>query len=395
MARICMVAYTHYSTDSRVRREAESLVERGDVVDFICLGSRNEQSIEYYNGVRLIKIHVGRYRGTSSLMYLSSYLQFFLIVTFRLLWLQLKNRYHVVQIHTMPDFMVFTAIFPKLLGVRIILDVHDLMPELYQSKFEYKEDHPLIRLIRWMERCSIGFADRAIAVHQPHLDALCRHGNDPDKFSVLLNLPDAKLFFQSDDPSAESKFGFRLIYHGTVSKRHGLEAAIRAVATLRGRINGLTLDIIGEGDDISRLAEMVDAMDIGELVRIHMGMVPMERLIPSIRRADVGIVPIVCDDFTRFMLPVKLLEYVALGKPVICSRTETIEAYFDDSMIQYVTPGNVSELVQSILFLYENPDRRKTLAANADEFNHKHNWERQKLVYYQLIDSLAGTGRPA
>lgn len=387
MTRVCMVAYTHYQFDSRVRREAEALVQRGDTVDFICLEDENGENPEYHNGVRLIKISSKRYRGSDAKMYLTSYLYFFLAVTFKLAELHLKNSYQVIQVHTMPDFMVFVAILPKLLGAKVLLDVHDLMPELYQSKFGFSETHFLIRFITWIERISIGFADQAIAVHQPHLDALCRHGNPAGKFTLLLNLPDMKIFRNEVDDLPETKTSFDLIYHGTVSRRHGLEIAIQAVLALREKIKELKLSIIGEGDDISRLTQMVKALDILDHVQIRKS-VPLDELVCQIRNADIGVIPLLYDDFTKYMLPVKLLEYVALEIPVICTKTETIETYFDNSMIQYFPSGSVTELANDILFLYQNPDRRRELVANASKFTQAYNWEKQKQSYYQLIDAL-------
>ena len=389
MVRVCMVAYTHYPTDSRVRREAEALVERGDTVDIICLGEKGEKNPEYYNGVRMIKIEINRYRGSNPLTYLVSYLQFFFITVFKLAGLQIKNAYQVIQVHTMPDFMVFTAIFPKLRGAKVLLDVHDLMPELYQSKFGFDAKHPIIRFISWMERRSIGFANQAIAVHKPHLAALCSHGNPPEKFIILLNLPDKKIFSQSTVAQPHNNPGMQLIYHGTVAKRNGLEVAIRAISTMKPDLPEITLRIIGDGDDIERLSTLVKELELQEVVKIDKGLVPMEQLIPIIQNADVGIIPILYDDFTKFMLPVKLLEYVALGKPVICSKTETIEAYFDNSMVQFTTPGNIAELAEAIRFLYGNPHRRIELSTNSEKFNREYNWEKQKQIYFQLIDGLA------
>ena len=388
MARICMVAYTHYPTDSRVRREAEALVERGDTVDFICLGSEKDRKSEMYNGVELIKIYIKRYRGSNTIMYMASYLQFFLVVTLKLVRLHLKNRYQIIQIHTMPDFMVFVAIIPKLLGAKVLLDVHDLMPELYQSKFGFSDKHPLIRFITWVERISVKFADRALAVHKTHLEALCSHGNPFDKFTIVLNLPDMKIFSKKENYQLEKKSDFELIYHGTVSERHGLEVAIRAIATLRGKIQGLKLKIIGDGDGIARLVELVKELNLHEYVEINKGMIPLDELVPKIQTADVGIVPILLDDFTKYMLPVKLLEYVALKKPVICSKTETINAYFDNSMVQYFSPGNIDELADGIYSLYKNVNRRVELVANSEKFNREYNWTSQKQTYYLLIDNL-------
>jgi glycosyltransferase involved in cell wall biosynthesis len=383
-----MVAYTHYPTDSRVRREAEALVERGDTVDVICLGNKGEQNPEYYNSVRMIKIRISRYRGSNAWTYIISYLQFFFIALFKLANLQSKNVYQVIQVHTMPDFMVFSAVIPKLRGAKILLDVHDLMPELYQSKFGYDAKHPFIRFISWMECRSIAFANHALAVHKPHLEALCSHGNPPGKFTVLLNLPDMKIFSHSNDSEFHNDFGLHLIYHGTVAQRNGLEVAIRAISSLKKDLKDLTLRIIGDGDDILRLSKMVKELELQDIIKIDKGMVSLEKLVPLIQKADVGIVPILYDDFTKYMLPVKLLEYVALGKPVICSRTETIEAYFDDSMVQFTSPGDITELAEAIRYLYENPERRREMSINADKFNRNYNWEKQKLVYYRLIDNL-------
>ncbi len=388
MARVCMVAYTHYPTDSRVRREAEALAERGDKVDFICLGDKGEKNPDLFNGINLFKISISRYRGSNSVMYLMSYVQFFMIAIFMLTKLHLKNSYQVIQVHTMPDFMVFVALLPKLMGAKVLLDVHDLMPELYESKFGLPESHPLIRFILWMERISVGFADRAIAVHQPHLEALCQHGNPPQKFTLLLNLPDPKIFTRTTDYFFEKKSGLELIYHGTVSKRHGLEVAIKAVSALRSKIEGLKFSIIGDGDDIPRLSGLIKDLNMQEVIQIGGGMLTLDELVPLIQKADIGIIPIIYDEFTKYMLPVKLLEYVALGKPVICSRTSTIEAYFNDSMVQYFSPSSIDGLAECILYLYRNIDRRKEIIANADKFNREYNWNKQKKVYFQLIDTL-------
>jgi len=119
-------------------------------------------------------------------------------------------------------------------------------------------------------------------------------------------------------------------------------------------------------------------------------MIPMDELVPIILNADIGIVPILYDDFTKYMLPVKLLEYVALRIPVVSSRTETIEAYFDDSMVQYCEPGDVEDLAEKILDMYRNPDKRERLRTNADRFNRDYSWEQQKQRYYRLIDDLGG-----
>ena len=392
MIRVCMVAFTDYTTDTRVRREAEALVDRGDSVDVICLREKGQEGARVFKGARLFQVTTGRYRGSSGVLYVAKYLQFFLAASFVLAFLHLRKPYQVIQVHTLPDFMVFVAIVPKLLGARVVLDVHDLMPELYQSKFRLRNSHGLIRFITWVEQRSVGFADRAIAVHMPHLDALVRHGNPAEKFIVLLNLPDPKMFSGRTAAGMSRDDCFRLMYHGTVAKRHGLRIALRALSKVRDAIRSLEFRIVGVGEDLQYLAELTGELGLTDCVRISEGWVPAEELAPIILASDLGIVPILNDDFTQYMLPTKLLEYVALGIPVICSRTTTIEAYFDDSMVQYVEPGNADDLADKVLDLYRNPEKRVALAANADRFGQQYSWEMMKQQYYRLIDDLSRRG---
>jgi glycosyltransferase involved in cell wall biosynthesis len=401
MARICMVVYAQYPEDTRVRREAEALAARGDSVDVVCLRAATPGT-RIFNGVRIFPVAAAKYSGGSGLAYLASYLTFFVGASVRLAALHLRRRYHVIQVHTMPDFLVFTALFPRLLGARVLLDVHDLMPELYQSKYSLPADHPAVRLLTWMERCSVCFADAAIAVHQPHLDVLVQHGNPRGKFIILMNLPDPALFGAGIDPSAFSvqrspstAAPLRLIYHGTISRRHGLDVALAALARLRNEGCDVRLRITGVGDDLPHLREQAGVLRLDGAVNFQEGWVRIDELLPVIRQADAGVVPILYDRFTRIMLPGKLLEYAAVGIPAICSRTETIEAYFDDSMVCYFRPGDVDDLAAKMRELYFHPEQRARLAAGAQRFFQQHPWDAQVQRYTQLIDRLALAGQPA
>src|SRR5215510_8959060 len=114
MAKICMIAYTFYACDPRVRREAEALAERGDAVDFICLKEAERSMQRDYHGVRLYPISAGRYQGGSAVAYMAKYISFFLRSSLLVTRLHLRNRYDIIQVHTMPDFLVFAALIPKL-----------------------------------------------------------------------------------------------------------------------------------------------------------------------------------------------------------------------------------------------------------------------------------------
>jgi glycosyltransferase involved in cell wall biosynthesis len=386
MARVCMVVYTNYPADTRVRREAEALVQRGDVVDVVCPRTPELEGCREFAGVGLHTVGSSYSRGTRPVGYVGRYLAFLAASAVKVLRLHRRRRYDVIHVHTMPDFLVFSAIGPKLFGARVVLDVHDLMPELYASKFRNGESHWVIRLIKAAERWSIGFADRAIAVHEPQRKALVGRVKNEQKFSILMNLPDPALFSPRSEPPRSAKF--KLIYHGMVGSRHGLDVAVRAVALARHDIPELELQVFGDGDYFPRVRELVHELGVEDNVRLEQGLVPVEDLLPAIRDANVGIVPILDDPFTRFMLPVKLLEYVAVGVPVIASATDTIRSYFDESTVCLCAPGDPDDLAARIVDLYRDSAKREAFAAAARAFTAEHGWDREKEKYYQLIDSL-------
>jgi len=382
-----MVVYNDYSPDQRVRREAEALVKRGDEVDCICLHEGRDKT-QTLKGVTLFYPRLRKYRGKRIILYLAQYLAFFVYTFIRLSTLHLRKRYDIVQVHTMPDFLVFVALIPKALGAKIILDVHDLMPELFIAKFGGPKERWLIRFITWVERRSIGFANRAICVHEPHLDILTGHGNPKEKFLVLLNLPDPDVFARVDRVGQESADKeFRLVYHGMIDKRVGLDVVLQAAQVARTEIPGLKFRIIGAGNDLARYAELSEELCRDSLVE-SVDVVPPEQLPRLLADADVGIVPYPKNEFTRCILPVKLLEYVALGIPVISSRLDVVEAYFNNDMVLYFEPGNADDLAQCVVDLYRNPAKRAQLAANAERFLQTYNWPKAKITYFALIDSL-------
>ena len=151
MARILIIAYTTYVHDGRVKRHAEALAARGDDVDVITLSSGHEG---FQHGVNVMGIPIQRYRGASRTGYLGSYLRFFTRAA-RLGYRRGRaNPYDVVITCTLPDAAVLSALPARRFGSRVVLDVHDTMPELYQDKFGGRRGALGARLLMSMERLS-------------------------------------------------------------------------------------------------------------------------------------------------------------------------------------------------------------------------------------------------
>lgn len=381
-----MVAYTQYTSDARPRREAESLAMRGDDVDFIGLNEPGRPCEEMIEGVRVIRLPVSRYRGKSNLRYMLSYAYFFLLSFLNVGVLFFRKGYGIVYVHTMPDFMAFTALVPRILGSKVILDIHDTMPELFATKFNVSEHHWFIRLLTFQEVFSAKFAHRVVATHDLHREIFVRHGIPDTKIFTSINYADPRLFFPGQERNNDDRYV--LIYHGTIAQRLGLDIALRAVASVVNKIPKIEFQVIGDGDSLPSLLELAKDLGIEEHIYFSRKMLPLDQIPEFIRQADIGIVPNRTDEATANMMPVKLLEYVAMEKPVIAARTKVIQHYFSDGMVKTFTAENIDEFAQCILYLYQNPSECKSMMDRMKVFNQNHNWQLQKELFYNLIDTV-------
>jgi glycosyltransferase involved in cell wall biosynthesis len=291
----------------------------------------------------------------------------------------------------LPYFLVIAALVPKLTGFRVILDLHDLMPEFFAARFNSDWTSMPMRLVRLQEQLSCRFADHVITVSEHWRQSLIKRGVPAAKCSVLMNVADHRIFkLQHGAPACSSPDGrFRLIYHGTITHRYGLDLLLQAVELVRAEIPCIDLNIIGAGEYVETLRHMIDDLDLSEHVHIS-GVVPAEQLPALITAMDLGVVPYRGGTFTDELLPTKLMEYAALGLPTITSRTPAIAAYFDETMVQFFTPGDVQELAQCILSLYRDRDRLADLGANIQKFNQRYSWASQSAGYVRLVNALAG-----
>lgn len=385
MNRICHIVQSYYPRDPRIRRQAEALVEAGIAVDVICLRGPGEQAREVVNGVNVSRVPLSRQRG-SALRYLLEYGAFFVMAS-GMAAVRLR-RYRVIHVSNMPDFLVFTTIIPRLFGAIVLLDEHDLFPELFMSKYGFGDRHWTIRLLRWQEKWSLRYVHEVLTTTYPfkqHYEKIV-----PGKtVSVVMNLPDDRLFRPSG--SLESilvpRDGFVLLYAGTVTGIYSLDLVVRAVADLREQIPGLRFRILGEGDDVPRLRSIAQELGAEDAVEF-VGDVPFSKVPEYIAQSNVGISTLKLDPLTDKCFNNKAGEYVAMGLPCISTRTTAVEGHFPEGVIRLVEPGDLQSLKDAIVELYANPGRRREMSSRGLEFSKKSNWSTEKLKYIELMESL-------
>lgn len=385
--KICMVAYTFYETDNRVRRYAEALAKRGDTVDAIALSRDGKEPFETIRGVRVHRIQKRLIDERGPFTYLWKLLMFF----FRSAWLttvkHIREPYDVIHVHSVPDFQVFATLIPKIMGARVILDIHDIVPEFYASKFKVSETSWVFRALLFAERMSIAYSDHVIISNHLWQEKLTKRAVRQDKCTTIINYTDLSIF-SPRIPTAQVRDEFVMCYPGTLNWHQGLDVAVSAVALLREEAPQLKFLIVGDGPEREKLKAMVKEEHLEGRVDLH-GFTPIEEVAEIMNRIDLGVVPKRKDSFGDQAFSTKIMEFMSKGVPVIASRTTIDEYYFNDNILQFFESGSAEDLAAKILDLMRNPEKRCALSRRALAFIAENNWDVKKGQYLMLVDRLA------
>jgi glycosyltransferase involved in cell wall biosynthesis len=390
--KICTVVFSYYPADVRVRREAEALVEAGMSVDVICLRNHAEPSQEIVDSVLVYRLPMQRKRA-GKLRYIWEYIYFIFLAFFKLSLLHMWKRYNLIHVHNMPDILVFSALIPRLLGVKVIIDLHDPMPEAYIAKYSTKESHVAIRALRFMEKCSIRFAHLVLTPTVACRNLFIDRGCPPQKIEVIMNLPQERFFLR--DNTENSKMGranrerFTIMYNGTITERYGLNKAIEAISRVRDKIPNLLLHVYGEGDFVNQFLDRVIELDLEDVVYYH-GLVSPETIAVAIQSIDIGLIPNEHSRHWDLAVPTRIFEFLSLKKPVIVPRTKGILDYFDDQSLHFFESGNVQSMAAAILDAYINPAKGRVVLEHGIKINQRYRWELQKQRLVELVTNLIG-----
>jgi len=369
---VCMIAYTNYATDGRVRLEAETLAGWGYPVTVLTLAGDARLKSTTASPVRIQELRVRKYRGKSNLLYVFSYLHFLLAAFFGCTRLFFAGRADIVHVHNMPDFLVLAALVPRIFGRRLILDVHDSVPETYAAKFD-TNSRLVFALLRWEEAICCWLADKVICVNHVQRETLIARGIPGEKIATVISV---HLMAAPAEVRCVQPEKFRMVWHGTVSRRLGIDLIVRAAAQLATRIPGFELHVYGTGEDLGELKALANSLNANGHIQFR-GQVPWDALPRELAAMDVGIVGNRRNIATDLMLPIKLIDFVALEIAAVVPRLRTIQYYFNDEMVTFFEPDNVESIVEATLALYHDPRRRNDQAKNARVFLENYRWDKQ------------------
>jgi glycosyltransferase involved in cell wall biosynthesis len=388
-----VLLFSHYPADPRPRRAAEALAAEGVSIDLICLQENSDDlRRETINGVNVIRLPLKR-RRRGALTYAWQYTAFIAACFCQLTLRSFRRRYDFVHVHNMPDVLVFSALVPKLCGAKIVLDLHDPMPELMEAIFDLSPDSYKVRALEQMEKWSIGFSDLVLTVSRTFEDLFSSRSCSSEKVKVVINSPDEQIF-KFHEPQVRHRANgdldtpFVILYHGSLLKRNGLDLAVDALEIVRQEIPNASLSICGRPTAFfDEVMESVRKRGLTPAVH-YLGAKKLEGIVDAIRHCDVGVIPNHRNIFTELNTPTRILECLALGKPVVAPRARGIRDYFGEKDLVYFELGNARDLAAKIKYVYSNPEEVEQTVRRGQQIYQGHTWTAEKGTLLEAFNTL-------
>ncbi len=384
--RICMLTYSAYEFDNRVRRYAESLAARGDEVEVLSVTLGDDGPREtVLAGVKITHLSGKTQFGGSTLAYMAQVGRFALTAFGVISKRALSRPYDVVHVHNMPDLIIFSAFIARLRGARIILDLHDLVPELFTDKRKGWTVKPLGAVLRLEEKISAAFADHVIVSNHLWLDTIEARSARKEKCSVFINNVDGRIFY----PRKRTRTDDRqiILFHGSLSRHQGVDLVIAAMPAVLAQVPTAEFHIYGTGSVMPALKAQTEALGVQDAVHFNRE-VQLHEIPQIVANADVGVVAKRADSFGNLAYSTKILEFMSQGVPVVLSRTKIDQYYFNETEARFFTSGDVPELAQALIDVLTDSQLNQSLRENATKLVAKSNWETRRSAYFRMVDAL-------
>lgn len=392
--RVCMVVHHRYPHDPRVARASRMAREAGFRVDVVCLREPGRPAREVVEGVAVQRLPVTHRRGVGPLWLALEYVAFAVLAMVAVGLGGGRRGYDIVHVHNPPDFLVLAALVPRLRGARVLLDIHDLSPLMYDARYKGGR-RAVLRAIIAVERAACRFADGVITVHEPYVQELVSHGVDAGKITVVMNMPDERLIEAAHERAAAASDGrgadgWTAIYHGTITEWYGVPLLVRAAALAKDTIPNLRVEVVGDGDDLRRAHAVCDELGMSDRVTFSDRYLPIDSVLDRAVAADCGVIPNLNSALNDLTLSTKLLEYVALGVPVVVARLRTLAHHFGDDEVTFFAPGDPQSLADALRWVAENPDDSRIKAQRARRRSAAYAWDENRDRYVGVLRSLSG-----
>ena len=394
---ICMLAYSDYESDARIVRYAQTLIKSGDHVDVVVYGGETEALGEKdVDGVKVYKIQRRLERSNKGpISHLLPLLKFFLLSGILITKRHFRRPYDLIHVHNVPEWLVFAVWLPKLFGARVLLDIHDLVPELFSAKFKRRGVSFVEPALKAVEALSCRFAHHVIISNHLWRDRIVARSISDSRCSVFFNNIDPDLFY----PRSKTRRDDRKIvmFPGTLQWHQGVDIAIKAFPKVLEKVPAAEFHIYGSGGALNELKALVKDLRLEKKVLFYTP-VALKEVPQVIANADLGVVPKRADSFGNEAYSTKIMEFMSQGVPVVISRTAIDSYYFDESQVRFCESENVESFAAGMIEVLTDESLRQRLIRNASEYVASNHWGRKKQEYLDLVDRLIdgtnASGRP-
>ena len=387
--RLCMIVHGPYPIgEERVLREARAAVAHGYDVDIVAMRQPGEEAQERVEGCRVFRLPVAVGPRTKSRV-AYEYTAFLLLATGWLLR-SVARPYAVIQVHNPPDFLLAAGLLPRRFrGSRLVFDVHDFAPELFLMHFE-RAPRLLVRSLFSIERWAFRRADLVLTVNESYRRRIAETRRGHSGVAVVLNSLDEGLLPQRAPSRPKS---FRVVTHGTLNLHYGVDVLVEAFAILHDRHPNARLEIYGDGDAVPVIRRRISDLGLESVTTFDGRYLPQREALECVLGASVGVVANLGHPRNHAALPVKLLEYVAMGIPVVTSDLAAIRDYFTEDEVWFYPPGDSEALAAGLIEVATHARSASARAKRALERYRAYRWSAQADSYVDLLDSLIAKRR--
>ena len=347
--------------DFRVWKEARSLQRAGyEVITLSPKGDGYEKTYEFLDGVHIYR-HPMAKEEDSRLGYVWEYgVALFWEFVFSC-WIYLRHGFHVIQGCNPPDDIFLVALPFKLFGAKYIFDHHDVIPELYFSKYE-KRDF-LYRAQLWLEKATFRCADVVMSTNNSYRDIAMKRGGVPadDIFVVRNGVEPNRFRAVPPNPALKNGKPYLVGYVGNMGTQEGLDILIDVALELKkiGR-SDVHFTCIGSGPGLASLRRLVKEKQVDDIMTFT-GRIPKAELLEILSTADVCVNPDRPCPMNSMSTMIKIMEYMALGKPIV--QFEGVEGRFSaqEASLYCNEIDHTTDFANKILWLLDHPEERERM----------------------------------
>lgn len=384
-----LVENVSVADDNRLRKQVPALLDAGYRVTVISKRTPSNEPLRHVPGLRVVE-YPAPPDGSSTLGHVREYAESLVWQIPALLNLHRKDRIDVLQLCQPPDLYFPLAKVLRRLGTSVLVDQRDLMPETMLQRYDSVPTGPM-KVLHWLERQTQRNVDHTVTVN-PHLhDRLVAAGGDPERVSIVYNGP-ALVRVDQARPDAALRRGHQhlVCWAGKMGKQDRVDQVLRlahhVVYELGRRDCGFML--LGNGECLDELKALTTELGLEAWVDFP-GWLPEVDLYRHMASCDVGVDTSLQQEVT----PVKAMEYMAVGLPVLAFDVEMTRFLTEDAGV-LVTPGDVSVMAKELVMLLDTLEERERLGAEGRTRVREHlAWERQAEAYLAVVASLADRSR--